>query len=293
MTSKVEGGWTGIRRRAANSALALAMLMLPSMFATRVVQAQTFTLLYSFKPDGKDSGFPLGGLIGDRAGNLYGTTAGNGAFGSGTVFKLDPTGTETVLHNFAGTSDGGNPYCTLIRDTAGNFHGTASTGGLSNLGTVFKLDVTGNESVLHSFTGGTDGAYPFAGLLRDVAGNLYGTTYRGGGFNQGTVFKLDANGQETVLYSFRGTPDGGLPWASLLLGPTGNLYGTTQTGGAYNLVTVFKVDPAGNETVLHSFGSGLDGVYPQAGLIRDVSGNLYGTTARGGSRGVGTIFKLD
>jgi uncharacterized repeat protein (TIGR03803 family) len=151
---------------------------------------------------------------------------------------------------------------------------------------------TYSESVLYSFTGAPDGVYPNAGLVLDSTGNLYGTTKFGGtGF--GTVFEVSAAGPETVLHSFTGAPDGAFPRAGLVRDSAGNLYGTTYGGGLApsDSGTVFKVDPAGIETVLYSFRGGGDGRSPKAGLIRDAAGNLYGTTSRGGAGG--TIFKLD
>jgi uncharacterized repeat protein (TIGR03803 family) len=168
-------------------------------------------------------------------------------------------------------------------------------------------------SVLYSFKGGTDGANPFGGLLRDSGGNLYGTTIYGGtggcndGFGDlgcGTVFKLDTSGNETVLHSFTGTPDGEYPYAGLVRDSSGNLYGTTESGGVGSCTgfgagcgTAFKLDTSGNETVLHSFTGTPDGEYPAAGLVRDSSGNLYGTTIQGGSNPgpytSGTVFKID
>jgi uncharacterized repeat protein (TIGR03803 family) len=150
------------------------------------------TLLYSF--GGADGGFPEGALIRDSSGDLYGTTDGGGAYFSGTVFKVDTTGTESVLYSFTGGADGGFPgYGSLVRDAAGNSYGTTGLGGggtcRGGCGTVFKLDKTGTETVLYSFTGGADGANPYAGLIRDKAGNLYGTTSSGGS-GYGTVFKL-------------------------------------------------------------------------------------------------------
>src|SRR6185369_16323811 len=143
--------------------------------------------------------------------------------------------------------------------------------------------------------GGQDGYTPAAGLVPDEAGNLYGTTEGGGAFGVfGTVFKLDASGNLTVLHSFAGAPtDGEFPLAGLIRDKAGNLYGTTEVGGAFNNGTVFKVDSTGKETVLHSFaGSPSDGGFPQGGLILDKAGNLYGTTGKGGASNLGTIFKL-
>jgi uncharacterized repeat protein (TIGR03803 family) len=146
-------------------------------------------VLYSFT-GGVDGGASYAGLIGDAAGNLYGTTYIGGAFGQGTVFKLDKNGNETVLHSFAGGADGSSPYAGLIRDAAGNLYGTTVYGGTSNRGTVFKLDINGNETILHSFSFNVDGGYPYGGLIRDSAGRLYGTTTYGGALNNGTAFAL-------------------------------------------------------------------------------------------------------
>jgi uncharacterized repeat protein (TIGR03803 family) len=176
--------------------------------------------------------------------------------------------TYTVLHKFSGYADGRTPYSSLVLDAAGNLYGTTAGGGLcfncTPSGVVFKLDPTGRETVLHTFTGGTDGAYPYAGVVLDAAGNLYGTTINGGrccGYGYGVVFKLDPAGHETVLYTFTGGTDGSNPYGGVIFDAAGNLYGTTQSGGADFAGTVFKLDPAGHETVLHSF-NGTDGAYP-------------------------------
>jgi uncharacterized repeat protein (TIGR03803 family) len=228
------------------------------------------------------------------------------------VFELDPTGKETVLYNFTGGADGFEPNGDLVRDSEGNLYGTAFEGGSSNAGVVFKVDPTGKETVLYSFTGGADGAHPYAGLVRDEAGNLYGTTGDGGNceFNCGVVFKVDPTGKETVLYSFTGSGgvDGGLPYGRLVRDKQGNLYGTTWAGGNQGSYctgfcgVVFKVDPTGKETVLYTFTGQADGANPFAGLLRDTQGNLYGTTQYGGDLGspqgwcygfgCGVVFKI-
>jgi uncharacterized repeat protein (TIGR03803 family) len=156
---------------------------------------------------------------------------------------------------------------------------------------VFKVDTTGKETVLYSFHG-SDGANPYAGLVRDPAGNLYGTTYNGGTSENGVVFKVDTTGKETVLYSFSGGLDGGNPYGSLARDSAGNLYGTTRYGNSGNGV-VFKLDTGGEETVLHGFSSeGPDGINPSARLLRDAAGNLYGAAPSGGVGQSGVIFKL-
>jgi uncharacterized repeat protein (TIGR03803 family) len=276
---------------------------------------QTFTVLYTFT-GGADGEFPSASPIRDWAGNLYSTTVNggddlscsySGIPGCGVVFKLDPTGKETVLYTFTGGADGGVPSG-LIRDREGNLYGTTLGGGSSSLaaGTVFKVDNTGHETVLHSFCSAAncaDGNTPNAGVIRDEEGNLYGTTIGGGEFcieqsGCGVVFKLDRAGQETVLYNFcpngyGNCTDGSAPSSGLIRDAVGNLYGTTLGGGANGDGTVFKLDPTGRETVLHSFAGGADGSYVVAGLILDEEGNLYGTTAGGGSGGGGTVFKVD
>jgi uncharacterized repeat protein (TIGR03803 family) len=205
--------------------------------------------------------------------------------------------TYTVLYNFTGGSDGANPSAGVIQDSAGNLYGTTYNGGTSNAGVVFKLDTTGKETVLYNFTGGSDGANPSASVIRDSAGNLYGTTYDGGTSGFGVVFKLDTTGKERVLYSFTGGSDGANPTAGVIRDSTGNFYGTTIYGGSrvncfffqpFGCGVVFKLDTTRKETVLYSFTGGSDDRYPYAGVIRDSAGNLYGTTSS-----YGTLFKLD
>jgi uncharacterized repeat protein (TIGR03803 family) len=218
------------------------------------------------------------------------------------VFKVDGTGHETVLYRFTGDpADGRNPCAGVIRDPSGNLYGTTCYGGAHlNNGTVFKLDSSGHETVLHSFTGGADGGVPKASLARDAAGNLFGTTYYGGsgacndsnGVGCGVVFKLDPNGKQTVLYDFTGGKDGAHPLGSLLLDRAGNLYGTTFLGGSRSAGVVFRLNPSGKETVLHDF-AGQDGADPAGVFIDDTRGNLYGTTFYGGHGFAGTVFKLD
>ena len=260
------------------------------IFLISPAQAQpTETVLHNFGVSPRGAGPE--GFIRDSAGNFFGTALFGGASNAGVVFKLDSTGRETVLYSFTGGADGSGPVGSLVRDSAGNFYGVADAGGASNLGVVFKLDVSGHETVLHSFYGGTDGANPVAGLVRDSAGNLYGTTENGGASQYGVVFKQDTSGLYTVLHSFAWT-DGAFPEAALILDSAGNLYGTTNAGGPSGAGVVFKVDTAGTETVLYSFAR-LDGSGAQAGLIRDAAGNFYGTTASGGIAGLGVVFKLD
>jgi uncharacterized repeat protein (TIGR03803 family) len=300
------------------------------------------TVLYSFcsAPNCTDGFGPDASLIRDFEGNLYGVTyqgentvnsnyppcPNDPALGCGTVFKLDRAGQETVLYGFcsaANCTDGALPYGSLFRDATGNLYGTTGNGGANDSGTVFKIDSTGQYTVLYSFCSAAncaDGGYPGAGLIQDAAGNLYGTTAGGGNPNSscpsygcGTVFELNNRGQESVRYSFCSAPncaDGEFPgYGSLVMDSAGNLYGTTYRGGNSNSVcgsngcgTVFKLDNTDQETVLYSFCSAAnctDGFGPLAGLIQDATGSLYGTTICGGANaegvlcdGAGTVFKL-
>jgi uncharacterized repeat protein (TIGR03803 family) len=297
-------------------------VLVAAILAARSTLAQNYKVLYSFT-GGADGGQPMAGLISDAAGNLYGTTQSGGILtgpcspqGCGVVFKLDPTGNETVLHRFTGGADGASPNAALVQDAGGNLYGTTGSGGVcswpfssNGCGVVFKLDpTTGQETVLYSFTGGADGAAP-GPLLLDNAGILYGTTSLGGGdasgrcqaIGCGVVFKLDpSTSNYTVLYTFTGAADGGQPSAGLVQDSAGNFYGTTSSGGAnvsvcggFGCGVVFKLDPAGTDTVLYTFKGQADGGTPVAALIWDTHGDLYGTTENAGTYGWGVVFKLD
>ena len=237
------------------------------------------------------SGFgqPIGNVIRDAAGNIYGATfvgQTDVGYGPGVVYKVDTDGHATVLHNFTNGTDGGYPTRCDSRRERQSLRNSSSGGGASGAGVVFKIDPSGNETVLYSFTGGADGGYPYAGVVCASDGNFYGTTNGGGASNAGVVFKLDPSGNETVLYTFTGGADGGYPLAGVIRDSVGNLYGTTNGGGASNAGVVFKLDKAGNETALYSFTGGADGSNPLwVVLARDSAGNLYGTTPGGGALG--------
>jgi uncharacterized repeat protein (TIGR03803 family) len=200
--------------------------------------------------------------------------------------------TAIVLHSFG---FGFDPYAGLVRDSAGNFYGTTSAGGIGcnfiGCGVVYKLDTAGNYTVLYEFTGGSDGGSPFAGVVLDSDGNLYGTTTYGGANLNGVVYKLDKAGSQTVLHTFTGGADGGAPRSGVVRDRKGILYGTTFSGGSGHGV-VYRVDQKGQEKVLYTFTGGADGGLPYAGLILDSEGNLYGTTVAGGS-GAGVVYKLN
>ncbi len=259
------------------------------------------TVIYAFK-DGADGAEPLGDLLMDKAGNLYGTTASGGdlnhcpPYGCGTVFQIDPTGKETTLYSFTGGADGAAPSAGLVQDKKGNFYGTATGGGAhSGYGVVFELTTTGKEIVWHTFRGTDDGDTPESTLVRDAAGNLYGTSSGGRG-RGAVVFKVRPSHAFTPLYKFKDTGDGDLPSGRLVMDSAGNLYGTTELGASGG-GTVFKIDTTGMKTVLHSFTNQKDGGHPRGGLVADKAGNLYGTASTGGQfnqcpGGCGVVFKI-
>jgi len=246
-------------------------------------------VLYSFA-GGSDGGHPVGGLAMDSAGNLYGTTLDGGANDLGTVFKLTSHGKKKILHSFASDGDTYAPNSPLIMDADGNLYGTTTMGGVADNGTVYKVTPTGQETVLLSFMGGSEGFFTAGGLIMDASGNLYGTAQLGGANGVGAVFKLTPGGQETILYSFDYGNYGQQPAGGVIMDDSGNLYGTTSGGGEFDQGIVFKVTPEGQETILYAFDGGTGGGTPFARRVMDASNNLYGTTYSGGHGG--TVFKL-
>jgi uncharacterized repeat protein (TIGR03803 family) len=218
--------------------------------------------------------------------------------GSGTVANADVTNVVVhcplvqVLWNFGFGTDGEYPLGTLIFGSDGNLYGTTEFGGDSIFGTLFKVTSDGAVSVFSSFAGGSEGSDVEGGVNQGTDGNFYGTTYEGGADNLGTVFKVTPSGVITTLWSFGAGADGQLPLSGLVQGKDGNFYGTTGSGGSTGYGTVFKVTPAGVETILWNFGTGMDGFFPQAGLIQGSDGNFYGTTSLGGTNGRGTVYKV-
>ncbi len=282
------------------------------------------TVLY--RMGGDFDGNPQGGMVFDAAGNLYGTSAWGCNYGDGVscVFEMTPSGstwTFNLLYGFDTGSTGWYPSGTTpIFDGKGNLYATTAFGGNSGcspygngcygLGVVFELspNAGGNWTVkdLHKFTGGKDGESPACPLVFDAAGNLYGTTYAGGAYGKGNVFKLTPNADGTwtlhVLHQFTGGKDGSMPLAGVIFDAAGNLYSTTYQGGAYGYGVVFKLTPTAtggwHETVLHAFHDS-PGAYPGGGpnvaggtLVFDGSGNLYGTTSGDGSKTFGTVFEI-
>jgi uncharacterized repeat protein (TIGR03803 family) len=268
----------------------------------RLASDGTESVLHSFTGGATDGAEPLAELIADEAGNLYGTTQVGGSKDDGAVFKITPSGTESVLHFFTDKPDGATLAAGLLLGKDGNLYGGTVVGGKSQLGTLFQMSVGGATTILHSFNG-NDGVGPSRSLISDKAGNLYGTTDTFGDFGHGTIFKLTTTGKLRTLYAFSGGSDGGEPESSLVRDKDGNLYGTTQARGIANCNygwggcgVVFKLAPDGTETTLYSFTGGDDGGQPSAGLIIDAAGNLYGTTEFGGSanctHGCGVVFRI-
>ncbi|HLY07359.1 MAG TPA: choice-of-anchor tandem repeat GloVer-containing protein [Rhizomicrobium sp.] len=285
-------------------------------------------LLYAFV-GGNDGVSPDGTLTADASGNFYGTTGDGGSYacgagnqlGCGTVFELTPGGSESILHAFSDPrSDGVYPGGTLVVDKAGNVYGLTAAGGSDSdcglgaegCGVLFEISAGAVESILHRFTGGSDGAYPTGNLVTDGAGTMVFTTMGGGSdtdcglgpYGCGVLFRF-AKGTLTVLHIFKGGSDGAYPIGSLLLDGSGNVFGTTGgggstkncgLGGAFGCGTLFEVSAGGSETVLHAFKGGRnDGAYPTSGLFA-LNNHLYGTTATGGTgcgkAGCGTVFEV-
>lgn len=316
MNMTVERGKIGVRSRQSARGLRLGLLGLACLAAVSVAaSAQTKeVVLHNFcSLTNCADGAQPGGVILDSEGNLYGGTLAGGAHGKGVAYKLAPSGQETVLYNFC--SRGGD-LCTdgwaagvSVLDSEGNLYGTAGFGGAHNVGAVYKLTASGQETVLHSFcslANCADGSAPSGGLIRDSEGNLYGTTLYGGASSNGhgvtsgagVVYKVDTSGSETVLYNFcslANCADGEKP-GGVIRDSEGNLYGSASDGSKQNPGNglVYELPTSGSETVLCSFGSANcpDGAGP-SGVIMDSEGNLYGTTSSGGANGGGIVFKLE
>ena len=305
---------TGAPRRRVCRRTFMAALVALSMAAaiSPPSHAQTFKVLYTFAGYPTDGDQPDARLFMDASGNLYGTTRYGGShegcpgkWQCGAVFKLDTNGVETVLYNFSGP-DGANPTSNLVMDANGALYGTTEYGGYTDrcrstgsagCGAVFKLSSDGKETVLHRFTGGADGAFPLAAMVMDPAGALYGTTPYGGAAGGGVAFKLVGK-KETVLHSFCSWPncnDGAYIGSGLIMDAAGNLYGTAAFGGDTDCGCGVVYKLAGKkETILHAFKSPPDGGEPVSTLYMDSSGNLYGTTAYGGTfnYSAGTVFEV-
>ena len=274
--------------------------------------AQTFTTVFNFNDIDTDGSQPEAALVQASNGDLYGTTTVGGANGDGTVFKMTTNGTLTTLHSFcaqSGCPDGQFPYAGLVQAANTDFYGTTGYGGVNNSGTVFKITPGGTLTTLYNFcslSGCADGSLPEAALVQATNGDLYGTTTYGGANNGGTVFRITPSGTFTLLHSFCAQSkctDGQNPQAPLVQATNGDLYGTTAGGGSPfchpgGCGTVFKITTSGTFTTVHLFclqeGNCPDGTDPRAGLVQTSDGNLYGTTYVGGTAELaqGTAFRM-
>jgi uncharacterized repeat protein (TIGR03803 family) len=276
----------------------------------KLTPAGDVTVLYNF-PATPDLYFPDAGLALDSSNNIYGTREYGGNFGAGTAFEVTPSG-GTILHNFGSAGDGKQPRAGVVADANGNVYGTTYHGGTGKCGTslgcgtVFEIASGGTSKILHSFDNRLplEGKFPWADLLLDSQGNIYGTTYKGGDrsiFSQGygTVFKIAPDGTETILRAFAGRTfgDGCLPLGGMVMDGQGNLFGTTWGCGIYgglskNGGVVFEIISSGIEKVLYNFNKAkLGAFHPEGDLVMDAQGNLYGT-ASGGAYGFGVVFKV-
>lgn len=272
-----------------------------------------FTSLYTFcsEVDCTDGREPEAGLALGTNGNFYGTTSTGGAHDGGEVFEITPAGKLTVLYSFcalSGCTDGEYPWAGLVRASNGKFYDATSEGGTNSGGTIFEITPAGKLTTLYSFcaqTNCTDGDYPIGTLVQATNGNFYGTTQYGGANGEGTVFEVTSAGKLTTLYSFCSVSpncaDGYNPYAGLVQASNGNFYGTTPSGGTHGYGTVFKITAAGKLTTLYNFCAETncaDGSTPRAALIQATNGELYGTTALGGTgscnsnKGCGAIFEI-
>jgi uncharacterized repeat protein (TIGR03803 family) len=295
--------------------LILGAVFLTGIASEAIAQSPTLTTVYDFcsgsGSECSDAQNPQVGPIQASDGNFYGTTANGGANGKGAIFQVTPQGQETVLHSFTGGSDGGQPLSGLIEASDGNLYGSTTEGGtiseacIFGCGTVFRISLSGDFTILHSFAGATDGDSP-GSLIQVSDGNLYGTASQGGADNAGIIFKLTSSGTYSVFHTFNGQSDGATPYAGLLQGSDGNLYGLTYSGASADPDTgngvIFKIDLAGNFTPLYTFLGGTDGAQPFAALTEGSDGNFYGNTSAGGTtsycstdnfpNGCGTIFSV-
>ena len=258
----------------------------------RVTTNGSFNSMISF--DTGNGSKPFSRLTLGRDGHFYGTTQSGGASNEGTVFRFTTNGMLTTLVSFSETN-GANPYAEVIEGTDGHYYGTTVNGGSTDFGTVFRVTTNGALTTLFSFDD-TNGANPYGGLVQDTDGILYGTTTYGGPNGYGTIFRITTNGALTTLHSFTGGNDGANPWASLLRGTDGTVYGTAILGGSPTAAgawgTVFQTMSSGSLAVIKSFDFSTNGISPYASLIQDSAGNLYGTTYRGGAGLYGTVFRL-
>jgi len=275
-----------------------AVATLTMTFAHSAVAQTHLDLFHTFTGGATDGAMPNAQLVRAADGDLYGTTSNGGSDDRGTVFRVTTTGNLTLLHAFSGGVDGDNPYAPVMQASDGNFYGTTVKGGTSGMGTVFRMTPSGAITILHAFSGyPSEGASPYAPLVQASDGRLYGTTYKGGSSNYGTVFRINTDGSGfTTLWSMRGATanEGANIYAGLTPATDGNLYGVTYAGGVpAGYGTIFRITTSGALTTLYVFTGGTDGANPIASMQQASDGYLYGTTHLGGSSNLGVIFRMN
>jgi uncharacterized repeat protein (TIGR03803 family) len=290
-----------IPRTKSSARLVVARCLVPTALLafSSIAGAQIpLVVVHDFSGTTTEGAFPAASLIQAADGNFYGTTADGGPSGTGTIFKMSPTGAVTTLHTFGDIPDGDYPYGPLIQATDGNFYGVTSGGGPNFGGTIFRMTPSGNVTILQTLDlFGPGGHSPSRSLIQATDGNLYGMTENGGASNRGTIFKMTLAGAITTLHEFA-ISDGAVPQAGLVQATDGNFYGTTFSGGGgpgcggIGCGTVFRMTPAGEVVVLHTFPGGVDGGSPQTSLIQAADGSFYGTTLLGGELNGGIIFRI-
>jgi uncharacterized repeat protein (TIGR03803 family) len=256
----------------------------------KITPGGSITVLYSFGNVTNDAHTVRTPMVEGSDGNFYGVSNSGGIGANGTVFKITPSGTYTLLHIFASSGDVTNPIASLVQGSDGNFYGTTEQGGTNGDGGVFKITPAGTETVLWSFGGTGDGINGNSNLVIGADGNFYGTCSSGGANGNGTFFKITPTGSETVLYSFGTGSDGQTPYGNLVLASDGNFYGTSMVGGTNSQGTIFRITPTGSESVLWSFGGTGDGQAPFGGLMIGADGHFYGTTLSGGTNSSQGVF---
>lgn len=257
----------------------------------RLTLAGQLTTLHTFTGDA-DGALPYAGLTRGQDGNLYGVTQQAGENGYGTLYRVTPAGEVTTIHSFAVNTEGYFASTTLAPGSDGNFYGVARQAGSFGYGTVFSATPAGAVTVLYNFSRSSDGDSPFAGLVQAVDGSFYGSTYFGGLYNYGTIFRMTLAGEVTTLYNFDYDANGAYPSVSLVQGADGNFYGATEQGGSGSGGTVFRITPGGVLTTLHSFNGEAEGYGPVGALALGRDGSFYGTTRAGDFGSYGTIFRL-
>ena len=256
----------------------------------------TYSLLYSFGDSLTDGSGPVAGVTIDSHGNLFGTTRAGGANGAGTVWEISSSNTYSVLYSFgASTTDANDPSAGVTVDASGNLYGVTEFGGANGKGAVWEISASNTYSILYSFgASGGDAAYPVANVVFDSNGNMFGTSAYGGLYGGGAIWEITSTGSYSVYHSLgSSSSDGANPLAGVAFDAYGDMYGTTKTGGASGVGTVWEITASGTYGTLHSFGSSSsDGSGPNAGVTVDNSGNLFGTTTAGGSSNAGAVWEI-